>query len=94
MAVIGVGRWVFHLPGCRSLKMKRSVIRSLRERAIGKFKVSAAETDLQDRASMAELTACVISGERRQAEAVLVRVDAFLRSDPRAHVVESETEFL
>ena len=94
MAVIGVGRWVFHLPGCRSLKTKRSVIRSLRERAILKFRVSAAETGLRDRASMAEITACVISGERRHAESVLGRVDLFLRSDPRAHVIESETEFL
>ncbi len=94
MAVVGIGRWVLHLPRCRSLKMKRSVIRGLRDRAIGKFKVSAAETDLQDRASMAELSACVVSGDRRQAEAVLGRVDAFFRSDPRAHVIESETEFL
>jgi hypothetical protein len=94
MAVIGVGRWVFHLPGCRSLKAKRSVIRGLRERTILKFRVSAAETGLRDRASMAEITACVVSGERRHAESVLGRVDLFLRSDPRAHVVESETEFL
>ena len=28
------------------------------------------------------------------AEAILGRVDAFLRSDPRAHVIETETEFL
>ncbi|MCY3699335.1 MAG: DUF503 domain-containing protein [Gemmatimonadetes bacterium] len=94
MAVIGVGRWVFHLPGCRSLKAKRSVVRGLRERAILKFRVSAAETGLRDRAAMAEITACVVSGERRHAESVLGHVDRFLRSDPRAHVVESETEFL
>ena len=94
MAVIGVGRWVVHLPGCRSLKMKRSVIRSLRERAILKFRISAAETGLRDRASMAEITACVISADRRHAESVIGRVDLFLRSDPRAHIVESETEFL
>lgn len=94
MAVIGVGRWVFHLPGCRSLKMKRSIIRGLRERAATKFRVSAAETALQDRAAMAEITASVVSGDRRHAESVLGRVDRFLRSDPRAHVIEAETEFL
>ncbi len=94
MAVIGVGRWVFHLPGCRSLKAKRSVVRGLRERTILKFRVSAAETGLRDRAAMTEITACVVAGERRSAESVLGRVDRFLRSDPRAHVIESETEFL
>lgn len=94
MAVIGVGRWVFHLPGCRSLKTKRSIIRSLRERAVTKFRVSAAETALQDRAAMAEITASVVSGDRRHAESVLGRVDRFVRSDPQAHVVEAEIEFL
>ena len=85
---------MFHLPGCRSLKAKRSVVRGLRERTILKFRVSASETGLRDRASMAEITACVVSGQRRHAESVLGRVDLFLRSDPRAHVIESETEFL
>jgi len=94
MAVIGIGRWVLHLPGCRSLKAKRSVIRGLRDRMVTRFHVSAAETDLQDRASMAELSACVISGDRRQVESTIGHLDAFVRSDPRAHVVESETEFL
>lgn len=94
MAIVGVGRWVLHLPGCRSLKAKRSIVRGLRDRMISRFHVSAAETDLQDRASMAELSAAVVSGERRQAEAVIGRVDAFVRSDPRAHIVESETAFL
>ncbi len=94
MAVVGVARWVLHLPGCRSLKMKRSVVRSLRDRMIGKFRVSAAETDLQDRAGMAELTASVVSGQRRHAESVIAHLDAFVRSDPRVHVVESEIAFL
>ena len=94
MAVVGIRRWVLHLPGCRSLKMKRSVIRGMRDRLISKYQLSAAETDLQDRASTAELSACVISGDRRHAESVLTRADSFVRSDPRAHVVESEVEFL
>ncbi len=94
MPVIGVRRWVFRLPGCRSLKMKRSVIRRLLERAIRKFRVSAAETGHLDSTSSAEVTACVVSGDRRQAESVLGRVDSFMQSDPRAQVVESEVELL
>ena len=92
MAVVGVTRWVFHLPGCRSLKMKRSVIRSLRDRIIAKFKISAAETGLQDNPSMAELTACVVSGNRRQVESIMGHVDTLVRAEPRAHIMECETE--
>lgn len=93
MAIVGVSRWVLHLPGCRSLKEKRSVIRGLRDRMIARFKVSAAETDLQDRHAMAELTAAVASTDRRHAESVLGKLDALVRSDPRAQVIESETAF-
>jgi len=90
MAVVGVARWVLHLPGCRSLKTKRSIVRGLRDRMISRFRVSASETDLHDRHAMAELTAAVASPDRRHAERVIGRVDSFVRSDPRAQVVEHE----
>ncbi|MDH3734548.1 MAG: DUF503 domain-containing protein [Gemmatimonadota bacterium] len=93
MAVVGVGRWVLHLPGCRSLKEKRSVVRGLRDRMISRFHVSASETDHQDRAAMAEITAAVAAPDRRHAERVVTKLDAFVRSDPRAQVIESETAF-
>ena len=70
------------------------MVRGLKDRMISRFKVSAAETDHQDRPSMAELTAAVASPDRHFAERVITRLDAFVRSDPRAQVVESETAFL
>lgn len=94
MAVVGVCRWVLHLPGCQSLKMKRSIVRSLRDRLQSKYRVSVAETDLQDRWQMAELTVAVVASDRRRAEAVLSRADRFVRSDPRAEPVETEKAFL
>lgn len=60
---------------------------------ISRFHVSAAETDHQDRAAMAEITAAVAASDRRHAEKVVARLDAFIRSDPRAQVVDSETAF-
>jgi uncharacterized protein YlxP (DUF503 family) len=93
MAVVGVARWVLHLPGCRSLKEKRSVVRGLRDRLISRFRVSAAETGHQERHAMAELTAAVASADRRHAESVIGNLDAFVRSDPRAQVIESETAY-
>jgi uncharacterized protein YlxP (DUF503 family) len=93
MAVVGVARWVLHLPGCRSLKDKRSIVRGLRDRMISKFRVSASETDLHDRRAMAELTVAVASPDRRHAERVIGRADSFVRSDPRAQVVEHEIAY-
>jgi uncharacterized protein YlxP (DUF503 family) len=59
---------------------------------IAKFKISAAETGLQDHSSLAELAACVVSGNRRQVESILGNVDVLVRAEPRAHVVECKTE--
>jgi hypothetical protein len=94
MAVVGVARWVLHLPGCRSLKQKRSVVRGMRDRLITRLRISAAETSLQDRHALAELSAAVVATDRRHAESVLSHADALVRADPRVQVVEAETDFL
>jgi len=94
VAVVGVGRWVLHLPGCRTLKDKRSIVRGLKDRLASRFRISVAETEFHDRQAMAELTAAVASRDRHHAESVLSRAVRLVRSDPRAQVVESETAFL
>ncbi len=90
-AVVGVARWVLHLPGCRSLKAKRKIVHSLRDRMRARFDVSVAETDFQDQWQRAELCAALVASDRRLAQSLLSRLDEHVASDPRAHVVERET---
>ena len=45
---VGVLRLRLHIPGARSLKDKRSVVRSLKERAQSRLKVSIAEVAMLD----------------------------------------------
>lgn len=92
-AVVGVGRWVLHLPGCTSLKAKRRVVRSLRDRLQARFHVSAAETDFQDKWQKAEICAAVVSSDRTVARTLLARLDEHVGSDPALVVVERETVF-
>jgi len=87
-ACVGVGRWVLRLPGCRSLKAKRSVVRSLRDRLRARHRVSAAETDFQDDPQRAEITAAFVASDYRLAESLLGKLDDAVCSDPRLHVVE------
>ena len=42
--VIGVRSWELHLPGAHSLKEKRSVVKSLKQRLHNEFNLSVAET--------------------------------------------------
>jgi hypothetical protein len=92
--VVGVIRWQLSIPGCRSLKEKRRVVKSLKERVRNRFNVSVAETDHQDVWTRAELTVAVVAGDRRQADSMLDRVDQFVESDGRALIVGTVKDLL
>lgn len=91
--MVGVARWVLHLPGCQSLKMKRSVVRSMRDRMQAKFRVSVAETDFQNRWQKAELCVAFVSSDRAVAESLMARLERYVLADPRVRVIERETVF-
>lgn len=92
--VIGVIAWELEVFGCQSLKDKRSVVKSLKDRLHDRFNVSVAETGHQDLWQRAELTACVVAGQRRQAESVLDAADGLVAAEPRARVIDSMRQFI
>ena len=91
--MVGVVRCVLHLPGCQSLKAKRAVIRSLKDRLQTKHRVSVAEVAYQDLWQKSELWAAFVAGDRRLAESILSRLDQQVEAEPRADVIERETVF-
>jgi uncharacterized protein YlxP (DUF503 family) len=92
--IVGVVTWDLHLNGCHSLKDKRQVLVSLKDRLHRRFNVSAAETHYQDLWQRAELSCCVVASDRRHAEAVLSSADRMVASEPQARVIDSTTSFL
>ncbi len=92
--VIGVRSFELHVAGAHSLKDKRSVVKSLRDRLHNEFNVSVAETGHNDAWQTAELTVCVVSSDRRHADSVLAAVDRFIDSNPLCRIVDSATSFL
>ena len=78
--VVASQTWELSLPGCASLKEKRSVIRSLRDRLRSKFNVSVAETALQDVHARAQLTIALVASDGRFAESVLDKADRFVEN--------------
>lgn len=75
--------WELAIPGCRSLKEKRSAVRSLVERMRSRFNVSVAETGLQDVHDRAEVTAALAASDGRQAESLADRLDSFVEEHGR-----------
>lgn len=75
------------IPGCRSLKEKRGVLRSAVDRMRSRYPVSVAETGAQDVHDRAELTVAYVTSDGRQAESVASRLDTFLEELPRLVIV-------
>ena len=59
----------------------------------GGLNVSVAETDFQDILQRAELSACVVSSERRHADSVLAAADRLVESEAEARIVRTEKVF-
>ena len=91
--MIGVAVWDLQLPGCSSLKEKRSVLKSVKDRLHNQFNVSVAETARQDAHQRAELAACVVSGDRAHANSVLDALDRFMEGEARVRIVDSYTTY-
>jgi uncharacterized protein YlxP (DUF503 family) len=89
--IVGVRRWELHLPGCQSLKDKRRIVKSLKDRLHARFKVSAGEIEYQDLWQRAAIAAAVVTDDARHAEEVLTACDNLVQGEPLAHIIASET---
>jgi len=92
--VVGVVTWDLHLEGCASLKDKRRILKSLKDRLHRQFNVSVAETAHHDLWQRGELTCSVVATDRRHAEAVLGSADRLIAADGLARIIDSTMSFL
>jgi uncharacterized protein YlxP (DUF503 family) len=91
--VVGVSVWQLQLPGCTSLKEKRSVVKSLKQRLHNEFNISVAETAHHDVLQRSELSACVMAVDQPQANRVLASADQLVERESRARIVDSYTTY-
>jgi uncharacterized protein YlxP (DUF503 family) len=90
---IGVLVWELEVLGAQSLKDKRAVLKSLKDRLHDRFQVAVAETDHLDLWQRAELTACAVSAARVQTEKVLQHADDFVAADARVRIIGAYRSF-
>ena len=91
--IVGVMAWELALAGCQSLKDKRRIVKSLKDRLHQRFNVSAAEVDHQDVWRRAALAVSVVTTDRRHAEEVLTSCDRLVQGEPLAQVTRSEATY-
>lgn len=83
-----------YLPTARSLKDKRSVVRTVVDGARQRHRVAAAETGHLDRRQRAELAFAAVSGTAGQAQQVIDDVERFVWSFPELEVLGAERDWL
>jgi uncharacterized protein YlxP (DUF503 family) len=85
---VGIVRIELHIPGASSLKGKRSVVRSVKERIRQRVRAAVAEVDHQDLWQRATLGAAVVSGESRQVGEMLQAIRDLVNATPGAEIID------
>ena len=90
--VVGVCTIDLHLPGTGSLKGKRQILLSLKERIKKAYNVAIAEVDGNDLWQRAVLGVACVANEGRYVNQVLDGVLNAVRANPSVELVDHHTE--
>jgi uncharacterized protein YlxP (DUF503 family) len=94
MAVVGVIVFELQIAHAQSLKDKRQVVKSLKDRLRSRFNVAVAEIDYQDIWQCAAIAAVTVSGTKVKAEETLQRVEQDAAGVLGAMLVRADVEWL
>jgi hypothetical protein len=92
--VIGILQLRLMIRDAQSLKDKRRIVKSLRDRIRHRFNVSVSEVDSLDLRQQATLGIALATNDPVFANQVLAKVVDLVRATPGASLVDYETEIL
>jgi uncharacterized protein len=92
---IGILTLELQIPGCSSLKEKRSRLKPLLSRLHREFNISVAEVDNQDAWRAAVIACAIVSNDAAHVQRVLQQVVEWLERDwPDVEIVENKLEMI
>jgi len=91
---IGIVTAQISIPESRSLKDKRSVLRSMKDRAVLKMNVSVAEVGQQDQWRFADMAFVTVAATTEVVQRRISEITRFLQSDPRYVLMDVQTEIM
>jgi len=83
---------VLYLPDATSLKEKRQILKSLKERLRNKFNIAVGEIGDSALWQKATLGIACVSGEKRNGQTLLDQVIDFLKDESRIKIVDYKIE--
>jgi uncharacterized protein len=91
--IIGVLKAELFMQGCSSLKEKRMIIKSLKDRIKKKFNVSVAELDFMDKWQRALLAFVLVSNSKSHTDEVLQKIFQFLDSELSFELINHQFDY-
>ena len=91
--IIGVLQAELYMQGCSSLKEKRMIVKSLKDRIAKKFNVSVAELEYQDKWQRAQLAFAIVSNSKGHADQVLQKIFQLLDSEVNSELINHQFEY-
>jgi len=92
--IIGLCTVELYLPDSQSLKAKRQVLLSVKDRVRDRFNVSIAEVGDQDLWQIAVLGIACVANEQKHVNQVLDQTVNLIRSVPMVDLIQCQIEFL
>ena len=90
--VVGSLRVRLFIRESRSLKDKRQVLQSIKDRLKDRFNVSVAEVEAQEQRQLAVLGVAMVGNEGSHVRAALQQIVEMLRRHPVAEFIDSELQ--
>lgn len=92
--IVSMIQILFEIPDVMSIKEKRRIILSLKDKIRRRFQLSVAEVDLQDSLSFAQIGGALVSNSKVHGESVMNKVLVFVEDEVpvRIHDVKIHSE--
>lgn len=91
---VGYAKFKLLLRGARTLKEKRQVVRSMKDRIFNSWKVAVSEVDLQDICQSIVLGVAVVGTDAVTVQSLLEEITQAMRVHPQAEFVSVVKEVL
>ena len=79
--IVAVALFELHIPYAQSLKEKRMVMRSMRDKLRNRFEISAGEVAMQDLHQRGRIALSFVALDHTSAESLLERIRGFVESN-------------
>ena len=79
--IVSMIQIIVEIPHVASIKDKRRLVKSLKEKMIRRYRITAAEVDLQESLSFAQIGAAVVSNSKTHGEKIMHKVLHFVEEE-------------